>query len=221
MQLAKGSSNASAVSNKRIMVIDDPICSLDSTILYVVSAMVKSLVKTVKEGTSSVEQIFILTHNIFFHKEASFVNGRTNPEASVNFWVLRKNDTCTSVTPHGIKNPISTSYELLWQELKNDSHASVIAIQNTMRRIIENYFSMLGGAKEDYIVGHFESVEEQMICRSLFHWINDGSHSIPDDLYFDNDSASVDKYKEIFRRIFIVTNNEAHYNMMMGVTSNT
>lgn len=221
MQLAKGSSNASAVSNKRIMVIDDPICSLDSTILYVVSAMVKSLIKTVKEGTSSVEQIFILTHNIFFHKEASFVNGRTNPEASVNFWVLRKNDTCTSVTPHGIKNPISTSYELLWQELRNDSHASVITIQNTMRRIIENYFSMLGGAKEDYIIGHFESVEEQMICRSLFHWINDGSHSIPDDLYFDNDSTSVDKYKEIFQRIFIVTNNEAHYNMMMGITSNT
>lgn len=221
MQLAKGSSNASAVSNKRILVIDDPICSLDSTILYVVSAMVKSLIKTVKEGTSSVEQIFILTHNIFFHKEASFVNGRTNPEASVNFWVLRKNDTCTSVTPHGIKNPISTSYELLWQELRNDSHASVVTIQNTMRRIIENYFSMLGGAKEDYIVGHFDSVEEQMICRSLFHWINDGSHSIPDDLYFDNDCASIDKYKEIFRRIFIVTNNEAHYNMMMGVSSNT
>lgn len=217
MQLAKGSSSSSAVSNKRIIVIDDPICSLDSTILYVVSAMVKSLIKTVKNGASNVEQIFILTHNVFFHKEASFVNGRTNPEPTVNFWVLRKNDSMTTITPHGIKNPISTSYELLWQELKADQPSSIITTQNTMRRIIENYFGMLGGAKEDYIVEKFETVEDQMICRSLFHWINDGSHSIPDDFYFDVQSTSVAKYKEIFRRIFEVTNHKAHYDMMMGI----
>ena len=85
-----------------------------------------------------------------------------------------------------------------------------------MRRIIENYFGLLGGIKEDSIVGKFPTIEEQMICRSLFHWINDGSHSIPDDLYFDNHSYSVDKYKEIFKKIFTITNHEAHYNMMMG-----
>lgn len=219
MQLAKGSANVAAVSNKRILVIDDPICSLDSTILYVVSAMVKSLIKSVKEVQSNIEQVFILTHNVFFHKEASFVNGRTNPEPTVNFWVLRKNDGVTSITPHGIKNPISTSYELLWQELKTDQPSSIITTQNTMRRIIENYFGMLGGAKEDYIVEKFEAVEDQMICRSLFHWINDGSHSIPDDFYFDVQSTSVVKYKEIFRRIFEVTNHKAHYDMMMGIGS--
>lgn len=220
MQLAKGSANASAVSNKRVLVIDDPICSLDSTILYVVSAMVKSLIKSVKDGTSNVEQIFILTHNVFFHKEASFVNGRTNPEPTVNFWILRKNDGVTSITSYGIKNPISTSYELLWQELKNDQPSSIITTQNTMRRIIENYFGMLGGAKEDYIVEKFETIEDQMICRSLFHWINDGSHSIPDDLFFDVQSTSVAKYKEIFKRVFEVTDHKAHYDMMMGIEPN-
>ena len=89
-----------------------------------------------------------------------------------------------------------------------------------MRRIIENYFGMLGGAKEDYVVERFETIEEQMICRSLFHWINDGSHSIPDDLFFDNQTASIDRYKEVFRRIFVVTNHQAHYDMMMGLNSN-
>lgn len=220
MQLANGAVNASAVSNKRILVIDDPICSLDSTILYVVSAMVKTLIKSVKAGTSNIEQLFILTHNVFFHKEASFVNGRSNPEAAVNFWVLRKNGGITSITAHGIQNPISTSYELLWQELRSDNQTSFITVQNTMRRIIENYFGMLGGAKEDYVVERFETIEEQMICRSLFHWINDGSHSIPDDLFFDNQTASIDRYKEVFRRIFVVTNHQAHYDMMMGLNSN-
>lgn len=86
-----------------------------------------------------------------------------------------------------------------------------------MRRIIENYFGMLGNKKEDYVISCFTSPEEQTICRSLFHWINDGSHSIPDDLYYDSFSSSVGKYKEIFHKIFVFSGNEAHYNMMMGI----
>ena len=47
---------------------------------------------------------------------------------------------------------------MLWQELKNDQPSSIVTTQNTMRRIIENYFGLLGGAKEDYIVGKFETL---------------------------------------------------------------
>ena len=219
LQLAKGSVNAATVSNKKILVIDDPICSLDSTILYVVSAMVKELIKEVKHGGSNTEQVFILTHNIFFHKEASFVNGRTSSESSVNYWIIRKNENESSITAYGQENPISTSYELLWKELKSDSPISLISMQNTMRRIIENYFSMLGNNKEDFVISSFTTVEDQVICRSLFHWINDGSHSIPDDFYYDSHVASPEKYKEIFHKVFVVTGNEAHYNMMMGIES--
>ena len=219
LQLAKGSVNAATVSNRKILVIDDPICSLDSTILYVVSAMVKELIKEVKHGASNIEQVFILTHNVFFHKEASFVNGRTSSESSVNYWIIRKNENESSITAYGQENPISTSYELLWKELKSDNPISLISMQNTMRRIIENYFSMLGNNKEDFVISSFTTVEDQVICRSLFHWINDGSHSIPDDFYYDSHVASPEKYKEIFHKVFVVTGNEAHYNMMMGIES--
>ena len=217
LQLAKGSVNAVTVSNRKILVIDDPICSLDSTILYVVSAMVKELIKEVKTGESNIEQIFILTHNIFFHKEASFVNGRTTTETTVNYWIIRKNENKSTITAYGQENPISTTYELLWKELKSASQISLISMQNTMRRIIENYFSMLGNNKEDFVINSFAMVEDQVICRSLFHWINDGSHSIPDDLYYSVHSASPEKYKEIFKKVFEVTGHLAHYNMMMGI----
>lgn len=217
LQLAKGSVNAATVSNRKILVIDDPICSLDSTILYVVSAMVKELIKEVKTGESNIEQIFILTHNIFFHKEASFVNGRTTTETTVNYWIIRKNENKSTITAYGQENPISTTYELLWKELKSASQISLISMQNTMRRIIENYFSMLGNNKEDFVINSFATVEDQVICRSLFHWINDGSHSIPDDLYYSVHSASPEKYKEIFKKVFEVTGHLAHYNMMMGI----
>ena len=45
MQLAFGSQDKEKVSNKKILVIDDPICSLDSNILYIVSAMIKDLIR--------------------------------------------------------------------------------------------------------------------------------------------------------------------------------
>lgn len=72
-----------------------------------------------------------------------------------------------------------------------------------MRRIVENYFGMLGTRKYDHVIAQFETAEEKMICESLFYWINDESHSIPDDLYIDSYSDSIEKYKAVFHRVFM------------------
>lgn len=217
MQMTKGSPDQSRIANKKIIVLDDPISSLDSTILYIVGAMVKDLMKKIIEGMGDVTQLFVLTHNVFFHKEASFIDGRTASRSDVHYWIVRKNDGITTVCPYGTENPISTSYELLWKELKDDTNVSLISIQNTMRRIIENYFNMLGRKRDQYLVEQFDSTEDKMICRSLLCWINDGSHSIPDDLFIDSYTDAVPRYKNVFRQIFDKSGNLAHYNMMMGV----
>ena len=115
-------------------------------------------------------------------------------------------------------NPISTAYELLWQELRDNKNLTQITIQNTMRRIIENYFGMLGKEKDDSLVNYFVEPEDQMIARSLISWINDGSHSIPDDLYIDSYTDAVPKYKEVFRQMFYKSGHKAHYNMMMKIS---
>ena len=216
LQFAKGSTDAAKVSAKKILVLDDPICSLDSTVLYIVSSMVKALIKSIRDGKSDVEQIFILTHNVFFHKEASFIDGRTKEVKDVNYWIISKDDNISSVRAFERINPIKTSYQLLWQELKTNTNASLVTTQNIMRRIIENYFGMLGSNVDDNIVSSFSTAEEQMICRSLISWINDGSHSIPDDLYIDSYTDSIERYKTIFKDIFVKMGHSAHYNMMMS-----
>lgn len=216
LQFAKGSINAAKVSSKKILVLDDPICSLDSTVLYIVSSMVKTLIKAVREGKSDVEQIFILTHNVFFHKEASFINGRITELNDVNYWIISKDNNISSVRSFGKVNPIKTSYELLWQELKTNTNASLVTTQNIMRRIIENYFGILGKKVDDTIIDSFNTTEEKIICRSLISWINDGSHSIPDDFYIDSYTDSVERYKLVFKDIFVKMGHEAHYNMMMS-----
>lgn len=217
MQWTKGSINPDHVSDKKIIVLDDPISSLDSTILYIVGAMIKDLAKQIAKGKGDVSQLFVLTHNVFFHKEASFVDGRARELKFVSYWIIRKNDDVSSITAYGKKNPISTSYELLWNELRDNADASLISIQNTMRRIIENYFNIIGGngQRNDYLVDRFESVEDKIIAKSLLYWIDDGSHSIPDDLFVDPYSDAIPRYKKVFKQLFINSGHEAHYNMMM------
>ena len=216
LQFAKGSVDMSKVSNRKILVLDDPICSLDSTVLYIVSSLVKGLIKDVREGNSDVEQIFILTHNVFFHKETAFIDRRTEVCNDIHFWIISKDNNISSIRAYERNNPIKTSYELLWEELKSSTNASLITTQNIMRRILENYFSILGKTKDDTIVDSFSTIEEKMICRSLLSWINDGSHTIPDDLYIDSYTDSIDRYKQIFKEVFVKMGHEAHYKMMMG-----
>lgn len=221
LQLTKGATDISRVSTEKGLIIDDPICSLDSTILYIVSCLVKTLISDVKKGNSNIRQIFIFTHNVFFHKEASFVDGKTDNSNDVSYWILHKDESVSKIITYHHNNPIHTSYELLWRELKDTNTLSFITIQNTMRRIIENYFGMLGNRKYDHIKKAFQTVEEQQICESLFYWINDGSHSIPDDLYIDSYSDSIEKYKKVFKDVFFISGHIAHYNMMMGVDDET
>lgn len=217
MQLTRGAIDREKVSEKKIIVLDDPISSLDSNILYLVSAMVKNLAENIKNNTSDVEQLFIFTHNVYFHKEASFIGGRTLESKDVNFWIVRKNNGVSKIQSYGMTNPISSTYELLWKELREDNNISIVSMQNIMRRIIENYFKITGQKPGDYIISRFKNQEEKLVCKSLLYWINDGSHTIYDDLHIDQYSDISEKFKDVFRNIFDRTGHIEHYNMMMRI----
>lgn len=214
LQLTKGSIQRESITEERILVIDDPISSLDSNVLFVVSSLIKEIIKSIKDNRGSIKQLILLTHNVYFHKEVSFIDGRTKKTSETNFWILRRNKNVTSIQSFGMENPIQNSYELLWKELTNSGSNSGVTIQNIMRRIIENYFKILGKYADDDLIMSFDSAEEQEICRSLVSWINDGSHGIPDDLYIEHQEAIIDKYFEVFRKIFTQMGHKEHYNMM-------
>lgn len=216
LQLAKGSTSKENITNERILVVDDPISSLDSNVLFVVSTLLKEIIKLIKSDKGNIKQLILLTHNVYFHKEVSFINGRTKKSNDTFYWILRKNDNITSVQPFEMKNPIQNSYELLWQELKNKDNSSGLTIQNIMRRIIENYFKILGKYGDDELINKFSNQQEQEICRSLICWINDGSHGIPDDLFIEHQENTIENYHRVFKNIFNETGHIEHYNMMMN-----
>lgn len=217
LQLTKGATDENKITDKKILVIDDPISSLDSNILFVVSTLIKTILQDIKNNTGDIQQLILLTHNVYFHKEVSFIDGRNNGDKNTFYWIVRKKNKISTFNAYEMINPIQTSYQLLWQELRDKEKNSSVTIQNTMRRIIENYFKILGDYKDNSLVLKFEAPEEQVICKSLISWVNDGSHDIQDDLYIELQDNVIDKYLEVFKKIFVFTNHEGHYNMMMKI----
>ncbi len=59
------------------------------------------------------------------------------------FWIVKKPGLVSKLDKH-LSKPIKTSYELLWLEVKKVECTNV-TIQNTLRRILENYFKFFGG----------------------------------------------------------------------------
>ncbi|GAA7326159.1 hypothetical protein BD0111_09390 [Helicobacter pylori] len=217
--LTKGSLKESDISKNKVLVIDDPISSLDSNILFIVSVLVKELMKetmkeTMKEKTS-IKQIIILTHNTYFYKNITYDLKRY--QGKYSFWIINKDNNISKIKSYK-ENPIKNSYELLWQEVKQakENNASWVSLQNVMRRIIEYYFRILGGFEHNHNLSEcFENIEEKQVCNSFISWFNDGSHGISDDLFVQSQDISIETYLKVFEKIFEITGHEAHYKMMM------
>lgn len=213
--LIKGAQSPSGVSASRVVVFDDPISSLDSDILYIVSSLIKGVMDEARSLSSQIKQIFLLTHNVYFHKEITF--NRSRPADRVlneeSFWLVKKLQQ-GSVIDRCETNPIRSAYELLWEDVKSKNPSSV-SLQNTLRRILENYFTMWGSMGKDDICALFDG-RDKLICQSLFSWVNDGSHSIHDDLYVNHGEQTNEAYLRVFRDIFDKADQLGHYNMMIG-----
>jgi len=214
--LLKGSNSETGLTDNRVVVFDDPVSSLDSDVLFIVSSLIKELFEELRAGTGNIKQIFVFTHNVYFHKEVTFNsrrNGNIAMKSEETFWVIRKSNSLSQLESHST-NPIKTSYELLWSEVRRPDRSN-LTIQNTLRRILENYFKILGGIDLDKLNAKF-SGREKLICKSLVSWVNDGSHFAHDDLYVAIDDSMIDPYLTVFRAIFENSDHGAHYKMMMG-----
>jgi len=215
--LVYGSQANTGISRDKVVVIDDPISSLDSNVLFVVSTLTKDIIDDCLSYRNGIQQVFVLTHNIYFHKEITYRGGRRDSwPKEVAFWVIKKRDNISLIIPHE-KNPIQTSYELLWSELRESECSNRITIFNTMRRALEYYFNMIGGMDyEKECLVKFEG-NEKVLCRALMSCINDGSHCISDDFVVQLDDEFIAGCLRIFPMIWEKLGHAGHYNMMMGI----
>lgn len=215
MYSLRGNTEESGHNNDKIVVIDDPVSSLDSDVLFIVSSIIRDLFKKVYADEGTIKQLFILSHNSFFYKEVSYKLGVN--KRKTGYWMITKENNASKITRYS-DNPVNSTYEMLWNEVRkaeeNPAESNTISLANTMRRILEHYFSLLGG--KDLSQYHLEFPDgERQVFKSLISWANAGSHSVFDDYSATPNLYNSEKYLKVFRDLFNEAGHLAHYNMMM------
>lgn len=214
--LLKGSTAESGTTTDRVVVFDDPISSLDSDVLFIVSTLIKEVCKAARSGTGNIKQVFVLTHNVYFHRQVTFDPDRPSNgcRSDESFWIVRKRESQSRVE-RCKNNPIKSSYELLWQEVRL-AHAGKQVDPNLLRRILEHYFTMLGShARINEVLDLFDG-QDKVVAADLLSFLHAGSHSVFDDAYMNPSSTTPESYLGIFKQIFDRTRHGAHYQMMIG-----
>ena len=246
-QLVRGSQNSDEKKDK-IVIIDDPVSSMDSTALFLVSAIVRKMINVCRNNTewknpkvpgSYIKQIFILTHNVYFHREITcqqvgyydctsfYIIRKAGNVSKIHLCERPKEDAKTELENY---NPVQSSYAALWEELRDTD--SVIPALNLMRRILEYYFLQLCGyqgtslreqllddpdnrkhfIKE--VPGQEPDMTDYELASTMLAYINN-PNGITDGLNlvveeYDN----VQRYKDVFKEIFYVMQQDQHFDMM-------
>lgn len=234
---------------EKIVVIDDPVSSMDSTALFLVSAIVREMINVCRNNTEYlnpkvpgdyIKQLFILTHNVYFHREITYK--QAGYYDCTSFYMIRKNNNISTIklckrqskeipSEEENYNPVQNSYAALWDELR-DIQTTIPAL-NVMRRILEYYFLQLCGyegsdlreivleKKENRnkfiktIEGQQPDMTDYQLASSLLAYINN-PNGISDGLNYVEDCDDVDAYKRVFEMIFDALGQSQHYRMMTG-----
>ncbi|WFN91128.1 AAA family ATPase [Arcanobacterium wilhelmae] len=159
--LIQGSLEQAEYLRNNIVVIDDPVSSMDSGAMFIVAAHIRELIKICQNNVdyrhdtgrgNHIKQIIILSHNPYFYREVSYPN--LNDYRYASYFLIKKTDNVSRVNlcvrhgqdaPSQKENytPVLNSYAALWNEYKEAS--SSITVLNVTRRILEHYFLQLCG----------------------------------------------------------------------------
>jgi wobble nucleotide-excising tRNase len=247
-QTVFGSTDADDNARKKIVVIDDPVSSMDSGTLFIVSAQIHKMIHICRNNIDNrqpaasgnfIKQIFILTHNAYFHREVTYLYARNWD--FVSFYLVRKINNKSSVqlfekqnpdcpTKMMNVNPVKNSYAALWESYKEVR--SGIPLKSTIRRILEYYFLQLCGYEEDDLRKRIledhkndflfdengrETPERYEMAKVLLSYIISDNSSVNDGINYTDDFLDEQLYRNTFRMIFKYMNQEQHFNMMMGI----
>lgn len=252
--LVTGSDNSEGRgADAKIVVIDDPVSSMDSSNLYLISSLIRNLVNvcinaaddSLLPGISGtyIKQLFILTHNVYFHKAVT--QGYEKYYEPVSFYLIRKENETSRIKLCVKKssvqamdtvndNPVKNDYSLLWNELKVTESGPMM--MSCMRRILDYYFIQLccmdginlkerlfdDENRKRFITIDTETGKENLdklnIASALVNQMEASTSVVQDGMYYIDDYSDLDQCREGFRLIFKCMGQEAHYNMMMGNT---
>ena len=159
-----GSQSDDGRIDDKIVVIDDPVSSMDSGTLFVVASLIRQMVAVcynnfnmspTRGNDEHIRQFFCMTHNPDFFREITY--NRLEQYECVSFFEIKKDkDDRSSVHPciddspsaGGGKinvSPVRDYYENLWYDVRTSQRTETL--MNAIRQILEFYFIRTCGYK--------------------------------------------------------------------------
>lgn len=205
IELCRGKKEATETSKKKIIVIDDPISSLSHIYVFNVGRLIHNEFLR----SDKYEQVFLLTHSLYFFYEMTDTNKERRKEQQKLFR-LRKNTAGSEILEMSYEE-IQNDYHSYWFVVKDDKQPAAL-IANCMRNIIEYFFNFV--EKRD-LNNVFQKQEMQDNRFQAFNrYINRESHSLGQNI-FDIKEFNYQDFKDAFAELFKVTGYENHYKKMI------
>jgi len=203
IELCKGKRDANQMEKNKIIVIDDPVSSLSHNHVFNISQLIKN-----EFSTKKYQQIFLLTHNLYFLNELLKIIKPDNTQLIR----ITKGQKGSSLCPMK-KNEIRNDYQAYWAVIKDENTLPAV-LANSMRNILEYFFGFL---KRKELKDIFNQVDFQNnINRSAFYrYINRESHFDMQNT-FDMKDFDYEEWKRLFQDIFEKTEHKEHYEAFMN-----
>ena len=230
MELVECNERGYDLRKGKVVVIDDPISSLDYDAIDLVSTLTNSLImkarktKDVTEEKAKedpllrfngwIDQVFVLTHNTTFHQSLSV----RQPRRNTRYWRLLKSKGVSHKKAFGMENPVRSDYKEMWMELMEaNENSNAMLLPNLMRRIVETYFVDYGGYDKNRLFAglYCKTKGDKQVVTSLAKWFDEGSHGAKDNLYSMNGEMICERWMGVFEEMFKAHGQEEHYRMMM------
>ncbi|NUY81740.1 AAA family ATPase [Flavobacterium sp. MAH-1] len=222
LELCRGKKEATDAGKRKVVVIDDPISSLSHIYVFNIGRLIKNeflgkkKTSTDKEtGEQKIEleynyeQVFILTHSLYFFYEMTETNHDFRKE-SQNLFRLIKNENGSRFIPMKYEE-VQNDYQAYWFIIKDEEqHPSLIA--NCMRNIIEYFFNFV--EKKDLNNYFQQEPLKANKFQAFYRYINRESHSLGQNI-FDIKEFNYQDFRDAFRELFKVSGYEEHYKKMI------
>jgi wobble nucleotide-excising tRNase len=208
-ELCRGKRSATETKKKRIAIIDDPISSLSHIFVFNIGQMLKAEFFR----SDSFEQIFVLTHSLYFFYELTDTNHERRKKTQ-NLFRLTKNDQGSSISSMKYEE-IQNDYHSYWLIVTDPSQSPAL-IANCMRNIIEYFFNFVQKADFSNVIQmpELQDNRHQAFCR----YINRESHSLGQNI-FDYKEFNYDDFRDGLRLVFEASGYPEHYKKMTQILS--
>lgn len=207
IETCTGRKAADEPEKKKIIVIDDPISSLSHVHVFNVSC----LLRDVFVDKLPFEQVFILTHSLYFFYEIVYRKEEKRKESQKLFRIA-KNDEGSYIEEMKYSE-IRNDYESYWSVV-NDPKAPKALMANCMRNILDYFFGFV--ARQEF--NNIFNIKELNVVRfnAFNHYMNRESHNGPENIN-DFKEFNYDDFQDAFKLVFEKTGFGEHYKKMRKI----